>query len=202
MFIVLYNHPERLGGVLMKLKIEQRTADKKSDSKNLRNLGKIPAALYVRGKDSETIAVDAADFDTVLRTIKQGRLPTTKLTLVDEAGNERKVVVKDIQYHVTTYDVLHLDFEELIEGVEIKVKVPIVCFGEVDCVGIKLGGVLRRVIRHLRVQCLPKDMPEFFRMDVQTLGLKESRKLSDLNIPDAVRPLMDLNEVAVTIAKR
>lgn len=186
----------------MKLKIEQRTAEKKSDSKKLRNLGKVPAVLYVRGKDSETIAVDAADFDTVLRTVKKGHLPTTKLSLVDESGKERKVLVKDIQYHVTTYDVIHLDFEELIDDVTIKAKVPIVCYGEVDCVGIKLGGVLRRVIRHLRVECLPKDLPEFFRMDVETLGLKESRKLSDLNIPEGVRPLMDLDEVAVTIAKR
>ncbi|ADI38181.1 50S ribosomal protein L25 [Waddlia chondrophila 2032/99] len=186
----------------MKLKFEQRTAEKKSDSRSLRNLGKIPAVLYVRGKDSEAIAVDAADFETVLRTVKKGRLSTTKLALVDGTGKERNVLVKDIQYHVTTYNVLHLDFEELLDNVKIKVKVPIECVGEVDCVGIKLGGVLRRVIRYLRVHCLPKDLPEFFKMDVKTLGLKESRKLSDLEIPETVRPLMDLNEVAVTIAKR
>ncbi len=186
----------------MKLKFEKRSAEKKSDSKNLRNTGKIPAALYVRGKDSEAIAVDAEGFESVLRNIKKGRLPTTKLVLVDESGNERKVLVKEIQYHVTTYKVLHLDFEELLDDVKIKVKVPIECVGEVDCVGIKLGGVLRRVIRHLRVQCFPKDLPEFFNMDVKKLGLKESKKLAELNIPEGVRPLMDLNEVAVTIAKR
>lgn len=186
----------------MKLKIEKRTAERKSDCKKLRNLGKIPAVVYVHGKASEPIAVDAAEFEAILRNLKQGRLPTTKITLVDESGKEKKVLVKDIQYHVTTYNVVHLDFEELIDDVKVKVKVPIECIGEVDCVGIKLGGVLRRVIRHLRVQCFPKDLPEFFQMDVKSLGLKESRKLVDMEIPEGVRPLMDLNEVAVVIAKR
>jgi large subunit ribosomal protein L25 len=186
----------------MKLKMETRTAEKKSDSKSLRLVGKIPAIIYVRGKDSRPIAVDAADFDELLRTVRKGRLATTKVSLVDPSGKETTALVKDIQYHVTTYQVVHLDFEELIEDAKIKVKVPIECVGEVDCVGIKLGGVLRRVIRHLRVQCFPKDMPECFKMDVKTLGMKESRKLSDLQIPEGVRPLMNMNEVAVIIAKR
>lgn len=186
----------------MKLKIEKRSAERKSDSKSLRNTGKIPAVIYNRGKASEPIAVDAAEFDTIMRNLKKGRLPTTKITLVDESGKEKTVLVKEIQYHVTTYRVVHLDFEELIDDVKVKVKVPIECIGEVDCVGIKLGGVLRRVIRHLRVQCLPKDLPEYFQMDVKTLGLKEVRRLADMKIPEGVRPLMDLNEVAVVIAKR
>ena len=186
----------------MKLKIEKRAAEKKSDSKKLRNVGKIPAVVYVRGKASEPIAVDTAEFETILRNLKQGRLPTTVITLVDDSGKEKKVLVKEIQYHITTYKVVHLDFEELIDDVMVKVKVPIECIGEVDCVGIKLGGVLRRVIRHLRVQCFPKDIPQFFQMDVKTLGLKETRRLSDMKIPEGVRPLMDINEVAVVIAKR
>ncbi len=186
----------------MKLNSIKRVADRKSDAKKLRNLGKIPAVIYVHGKASETIAVDASEYDTLLRGLKKGHLPTTVITLVDESGKERKVLVKDIQYHVTTYRVIHMDFEELLDDVKIKVNVPIECVGEVDCVGIKLGGVLRRVIRNLRVQCLPKDLPSVFEMDVVTLGLKQSRKLGDLSIPETVRPLMDLNEVAVIIAKR
>lgn len=186
----------------MKLNIIKRSADKKSACKDLRNRGKIPAVIYVRDKASAPIAIDAAEFETILRSIKKGRLSTTKITLVDESGKEMPVLVKDIQYHVTTYKIIHLDFEELDDRVKIKVNVPIEFVGEVDCAGIKLGGVLRRVIRQLRVQCYPKDLPNHFEMDVTTLGLKETRKLGDLNIPENVKPLMDLNEVAVVIAKR
>ncbi|NGX42733.1 MAG: 50S ribosomal protein L25 [Chlamydiae bacterium] len=186
----------------MKLNIYHRTVERKSDVKKFRREGKIPAVLYVRGKPSEAIVVDTAEFEKVMRDLEQGRLSTTKFTLVSEDGKKRIGIVKDIQYHITSYEVIHLDFEELLDDVKVNVNVPIVCTGAADCVGIKLGGVLRQVIRHLRVQCLPKDLPEFFELEVKALQLNDARKLMDLEIPSAVRPLRSLNEVAVVIAKR
>lgn len=186
----------------MKLNITARTAERKSDAKKYRREGKIPAVLYARGQNSEAIVVDEAEFQTLLRNIQKGQLSTTKITLADEKGKERQAIVKDIQYHVTTYRVIHLDLEELLDDVKIKVKVPIKFSGVVDCVGIKLGGVLRQVIRYLRVECLPKDMPKFFDMDVKDLTIKETRKLNELKIPSTVRPLVKLDEVCVVIAKR
>jgi large subunit ribosomal protein L25 len=186
----------------MKLKIFQRTSERKSELNKNRREGKIPAVLYVRGNASETMAVDEGDFLSLLRNVQKGRLSTTKISLVDEKGKERRAIIKDIQYHVTTYRVIHLDFEELLEGVKVKVNVPIEFTGIADCTGIKLGGVLRQVIRHLKVQCLPKDMPEFFEMDVKTMSMKESKKLKELQIPSTIRPLVKLDEVCVVIAKR
>ena len=186
----------------MKLKIYNRICEKKGDSKRYRREGKIPAVLYVRGKTSEAILIDAAPFQAILRKLETDRLSTTRLTLVDAKGKERQAIVKEIQYHPTTYDILHLDFEELLPDVKVKVKVPIVCKGAIDCVGIKLGGVLRQVIRYVRVQCLPKDMPEYYELDVRSLEMGQAKKLKDLDISDAVRPLALLDEVAVVIAKR
>jgi large subunit ribosomal protein L25 len=134
--------------------------------------------------------------------MKPGRLSTTKFTLVDEKGQEKKCIVKEIQYHITTYEVIHLDFEELLDDVKVNVNIPIECVGVTDCQGIKLGGVLRQVIRSLRVECFPKDMPESFELDIRALALNDSKRLKDLNIAETVRPLADLNEVAVVIAKR
>lgn len=193
---------KNLGVFLMKLKTFKRSCEKKSDVNKARREGKIPAVLYRRGKPSDPILVEAEDYEAVLRSVKPGRLSTTVITLVDEEGKVKKVLVKDIQYHVTSYKVIHLDFEELLDDVQIKVNVPLECTGVVDCVGVKLGGVLRQVLRHLKVQCLPKDMPEVFQMDVKHLGLKDTFKLKEINIPSTVRPLLNLNEVAAVIAKR
>ncbi len=112
------------------------------------------------------------------------------------------MILKDIQYDPTNYSIIHLDFEELLDDVPVNVKVPIECTGVVDCTGVKLGGILRQVIRHLRVRCLPKDMPSFFQVDVKAMGIMDVKRLADLNIPQTVRPLADMNEVAVVIAKR
>ncbi len=186
----------------MKLSIKERSTEKKCKSNRLRREGRIPAVLYNRGKESLSISVAQSDFDACLRQIPKGRLSTTVFTLTDEKGQEKKGIVKEIQYHPTSYQMIHLDFEELLSDVPVNIKVPIECTGVMDCAGIKLGGVLRRVIRYLLVNCLPEDIPSYFELDVRELGIKQYKKLADLVIPEKVRPLVDLNEVAVVIAKR
>lgn len=186
----------------MKLQCVKRLASKKSESKQLRRAGLIPAVLYVRGNAGETIAVKSTEFATFLRNVKPGHLPTSVFTLVDEKGSEKRVLVKDIQYDIISYAVTHLDFEELIADHKVNVKIPIECVGQIDCIGIKLGGVLRQPIRHARVRCLPSDIPSFFELDVRELEMRQSKRLSDLDIPATIRPLMDLNEVVAVIVKR
>lgn len=186
----------------MKLQVFNRTGEKKGESKKLRAEGKIPAAIYVRGKPSETISIQGNEFTSLLRKVTPGRLSTTVFELVEDHGKARPVLVKEIQYDPTTYNVIHLDFEELFDDVKINAKVPIECIGILDCLGTKQGGVLRQVIRSVRVRCLPKDLPEYFQLDVKNLGIREVKRLSDLDIPQTVRPLADLKEVAVVIAKR
>lgn len=186
----------------MKLKTTPRAANKKSEINKLRREGFIPAILYVRGKDGEPITVPSDEFKTYLRKVKSGHLPTTIFTLTDSKGHERKAIIKDIQYEITTYDVTHLDFEELINDQKVNVKVPIECIGGNESSGVKLGGVLRQVIRHVRVRCTPKHLPQFFELDVRDLGLRQTKRLKDLSIPKDVRPLADLNEVVAVIVKR
>lgn len=186
----------------MKLNVEKRAAAKKSESKRIRREGNIPAVVYVRGKPSEIITVKGDEFNALLRKVVSGRLSTTVFELSEGDGKGRKAILKDIQYDPVSYNVDHLDFEALIDDMQISVKVPIECIGTADCVGVKLGGFIRQVIRHLRVRCLPKDLPNYFTLDVKNLGLWEAKRLADLELPPTIRPLADLNEVAVTIAKR
>ena len=88
------------------------------------------------------------------------------------------------------------------EGTKINVNIPIECTGIAESVGIKQGGVLRQVIRHVRVRCLPKDIPDSFELDIRELTLKQSKRLSDLVIPSHIQPLKGLNEVVAVIVKR
>jgi large subunit ribosomal protein L25 len=186
----------------MKLKVSKRELVKKSESNRIRREGNIPAVMYVRGKSTDAIVVDGAEFGSLLRTVQPGRLSTTVFSLSDEHGKTYRAILKEIQYHPTTYKVQHLDFEQLFDDVKITINVPIECIGAVDCIGVKLGGVLRQVIRKLRVRCLPKDIPTVFLVDVKSMGQNDKKRLAELEIPQTVKPVVDLNEVAVIIAKR
>ena len=66
----------------MKLKIFNRTERKKSSKTMLRNTGKIPAAIYEKGKDSRPVYIEKQEFEDLKRHIVSGRLSTTKITLI------------------------------------------------------------------------------------------------------------------------
>lgn len=186
----------------MKLNVKPRTAEKKRDSKRLRREGAIPAVLYGRSIEAQNIVVVDNEFQALLRKIPKGRLSTTVFTLAGEGGKLKQAIIKDIQYHPTTYHVLHLDFEELQEKVRVNINVPIECVGVAECVGVKQGGTLRQVIRTVRISCFPQEIPPVFILDVKNLGVRQHRKLSEIEMPASIRPITDLKEVAVVVAKK
>jgi large subunit ribosomal protein L25 len=186
----------------MKLKIAKREVNSRSQIKALRREGIIPAVIYHNTKESEALSIHAAEFAALLRTVPPGRLSTRRFTLTDASGGTRVAILKDIQYHPVTYQVIHLDFEELVDNLSVNVKIPIECVGVADCIGIKQGGFLRQVLRSIRVNCMPQDIPEFFTLNVQEMGMRDCKKIKDLTIPQSVKPLVNMNEVVVVIAKR
>ena len=185
----------------MKLTATVRASKKKSDTKQIRREGKIPAILYSAKQSNQSLILDVAEFNAILRQMKPGHLGTTVFKLQMD-GKEKRAIIKDIQYQLTTYLVSHIDFEELFDDAPVNVKVPIQCVGVADCAGIKLGGFLRQVIRHVKVECLPKDIPAEFQVDVSSLGIKQARMLSDIKIPQGVKSLAKMDEVVVVVSKR
>lgn len=186
----------------MKLTLSKRAAKKKSELTQMRRLGDIPAVIYEpKKKIGEKVFVKGVDFDAILRQLKKGYLPTMIFEL-DYEGKLRKAIVKDIQYHPTTYRVLHLDFQPLIDDTEVDVKIPLTCLGEADCIGIKLGGFLRYIKRHIKVRCFPSDLPTDFKIDIRNMEIGHSKKVSDIKLGEGIRPLFGTNEIVLTIAKR
>ncbi|MGE3953877.1 MAG: 50S ribosomal protein L25 [Parachlamydiales bacterium] len=183
----------------MELTIEKRDASRKRECKRLLREGRIPCVIYGKAGKSTPMSISTAEFGAALRGIKGGCLPTTRFSLKGEGD----AVVKDIQYHRTTYDVIHLDFELIEEGQEIEVSVPIHCVGADQAPGIKTaGGVLRQVIRMLPVRALPGKIPSEVVIDVSGLEMKQTRRLRDIALPDGVKPRRKLDDVVVVIAKR
>jgi len=183
------------------LNAQVRSAKSKGEVKGLRRNKKIPAVLYGRAGENQSVAVDLAAFESVLRKIPKGGLSTTRFEL-DIEGKKQPAILKEVQYSRVGYNVLHLDFESLRDDSRVNLNVPVRIKGEMDCVGIKVGGVLRRVIRAVRVSALPKDIPTHFTLDVSKLGMKQSLRVRDIEVPEGVRMLSATEEVVVVIAKR
>lgn len=185
----------------MELEIKARKAENKTENKKIRRAGGIPAIIYSQGKVGSTVTVDATALQKILNQIVPGTLSTTIFAL-KEGSKTIKAIIKDIQYHRTSYNVIHIDFEELHDNVAVSLNVPIQCVGVVDCIGIKLGGNLRQVCRTLKVKALPKHIPSHIEIDISAMNVGEEKKLADVAIPSHVHPLSDLNTLAVVIAKK
>lgn len=185
----------------MKFQVTKRPAGKKSETRRIRREGNIPAVLYSKGDKGLELIIEGIPFKKLLDTIESGTLSSKKITLEID-GKEVPALVKDIQYHPTTYQILHLDFEELHDDIDVTLNIPLKMAGAVDCAGVKLGGVLRQVIRTVKVRCKPRDIPSRFDLDVKQLGLGQSLKLSSLSIPPGVEPRCSLKEVAVVVSRR
>jgi large subunit ribosomal protein L25 len=186
----------------MKLAIHKRNIGKKGETKQLRRAGNVPAILYSQeGGAGTPVSVKKDEVLAILRHIQPGRLATTVFEL-NEGDKKHKAIVKDIQYHVANYDVVHMDFLLVSDKKPVIVNVPIQLTGVADCVGVKLGGFIRQVIRSVEVSCLPKDIPRELMVDVSKLEVAQSKRLSDLEIPSHIRPLAKMEEVVVIIGKK
>jgi len=186
----------------------------KAIKSGLRAKGMIPACIYgqgVKGGKSEYVSIPAAELEAHLREMKKsGALLATSMF---ELSDGRSAIIKDIQYHKTNYKILHLDFYVVDKKKEITVNVPIQIEGAEDCVGVKLGGFLRQVIRTLKVKCLPTEIPAKFSLNVRELNHiaegdkkpNKSKRLSDIALPKGVKPLVtekQMHQVAATVGKR
>ncbi len=185
----------------MDLTVKTRQKSTKSTLKAMRREKNIPGIIYSKGSKGLEVEVDGIAFQKVLNTLEKGTLSSCVFDL-DIEGKKIKAIIKEIQYHPTTYQVIHLDFEELHDEVPVTLNIPIQFVNALDCTGVKLGGVLRQVMRKLKVRCLPKDIPSHFELDVLDLKMGQSLKLNKIKIPSGVQPLMDLKELVVVVAKR
>jgi len=185
----------------MKLNVSKREKGKKSQLTQIRYEGDIPAVFYRSGQVGENIIVNGSEISSVVRALKKGHLPTT-IFEIEVDGKGRLAIIKDVQYHPTTYQILHIDLQELDDKKRVNIKVPITFVGGAECVGVKLGGMIRQMMYHIKVRCLPRDIPSNFVLDIRSLSIGDSIRVRDIEIGEGVRVLIPDQEIVVMITKR
>jgi len=162
---------------------EPRADAGRSAARRLRRAGKVPVVMYGGGKEPRALAVD---HNAVLRHMEREAFYTSILTL--RIGQEsQQVVVKDVQRHPVRPQVLHLDFQRVVEDEEITLTVPIHFLGEAVAKGVKeQGGEIQRLMTDVEVICLPRYLPEYLELDVSGMELNDILHLSDIKLPEGV----------------
>jgi large subunit ribosomal protein L25 len=92
---------------------------------------------------------------------------------------------------------LHVDFLRIRRDQKIGVEVPIHLVGESH--GVKEGGVIEHHLWNLHLECFPQDVPSSIGADISGLGINESLKVAELEIPDRLTLLTSSDEVIVSV---
>ena len=110
--------------------------------------------------------LDKKDFSSRVAGLEGSHLVRLKSASATLA--EKVALVKDMQFHPISGDVIHADFYEVDLTAKIQVHVPLHFVGK--AVGVVRGGILQPIVREIEVECLPLDIPEFFNVDVTRFG--------------------------------
>ncbi len=174
--------------ISFELDAEFRDDQGKGASRRLRHLGKVPAILYGGKRDARALVVD----QTRLAQLMDNERFYSTIVALKVGDQKQAAVLKDVQRHPYKNQVVHIDFQRVLEDEKIRMRVPLHFKGGAESVGVKnQGGVLSHVRNDVEVLCLPKDLPEFVEVDVSALEINQVIKLSGLTLPAGVE-LADL----------
>lgn len=153
------------------LKVIKRNIGKRA-SKDVRNAGTVPGIYYIKGQEGTPIQANPLDLRPVVYTSQ------TKVINLDLDGEAKKCVLKDIDFHPVTDEIVHFDLLGLSDDHEVTVKVPFKFSGRSK--GVTEGGVFQQVLLNAKISCLPADLPDFIEVDISDLGQGESLYLDKI----------------------
>ena len=183
----------------IELKAELRESVGKKFTKAVRREGRIPAILYGRGVDPTPLAVGQKDLHQATHT-KAGANALINLKITGaKAKKETTCLVKEVQRDPISDSIYHVDFVAVSLTEKIRVKVPLVVRDAAEAIGVKDGGVLDVVHHEIEVECLPTKIPERLEVSVKELKISDAIHLKEIQFPSDVTPLLEAEEVVVTI---
>ena len=157
-----------------KLPIEIRTGSGASLARELRRNGKIPANYYYRGEANQNLAIDKKAFNHAIHSGQQ-------VFEVDINNETIYIMIKDVQYHSVTEEVMHADLMRIRRTEKMTFSIPLILEG--DAVGIDEGGIVAQVATTIDVECFPNDVPESIKVDISGLEFNSAMAAEEIVLP-------------------
>lgn len=145
----------------------------KKAAKALRAQNLVPCNIYGVGENI-TFTVNAADVRQLIYT------PDTMVVLLTIGDTKKTAVVKEMQFHPLSGDVMHIDFLAVDENKAVTVEIPIQLTGH--AAGVKAGGKLALNMRKMKVNGIYTQFPDRITIDVTELGLGKKLAVSDVHV--------------------
>ena len=166
----------------------------KGAARALRREGRVPAVIYGHGRDPQPLSVNTRDLEKLL----DRHAAASTVFELDLDGRSTRTLIREIQRHPFKRVILHVDFQELVAGERVSVKVPLVYVGTPE--GVRTGGgMLDQVLHEVSIEADPSDIPGTIEVDVTDLTIAQALHVSDLRLPEGVTALDDGSLTVCTV---
>lgn len=179
----------------LEVQVDAREVGGKRTARRLRSAGKIPGILYGPKTQAVALELNKKDFSSRVAGLEGSHL--VRLKSGSPALADKVALVKEMQFHPISGDVVHADLYEVDLTAKIQVRAPLHFVGK--AAGVVRGGILQPVVREIEVECLPLDIPEFFNVDVSALDIGDAVHVEDLPMPEGVTAIYESNFALVTV---
>ena len=182
---------------MINIKANKREKSTTGFTNKLRLDGFIPAILYGGKNPNEKISIAKKD----LKNFIQNESFLSTVFEIDLNGKKEKVLPRDVAYHVTTNEPIHLDLMRIVSGTKIVIEIPVKFINNNDSPGLKRGGVLNIVRRKVELRCPADNIPEDITIDLAGTDIGTSIKISSVKLPENVSPIiLDRDFTIATVA--
>ena len=179
--------------------VEVRKKTGKEAAKKLRKQGLIPAILYGPQTDPVPLTVRLNELKKILLR-HRGEQIIFNLTVQGNGQSTQKMaLIKELQYHPVTDEIIHADFYEVRMDRPVEVDVPVEIVGKAK--GVERGGLLEVLMHEITVSCLPDRIPDKIEIDVSELDVGDTLHIRDLSPPEGVSFAEDPEAPVVTIVE-
>ena len=176
------------------IEVTPRADTGKGWARKARAAGQLPAVVYGPSYGPRPITLDPTPLVDLFRRTGN-RNTVVQVSLGD--GETVPCLVREVQRHPVSRQILHVDFYAVDREAEVEVMVPIRPVGRPK--GAILGGRLRLIRRQVRAACRYDQIPESFEVDVSPMEIGDMLSASQISLPDGVRLVQEHDFNVVTV---
>ena len=179
------------------LEVSIRDTKSKGDVRSLRSNGNVPAIVYGGSKKNEKVSISKK----ILKILVNNENFLSSIITLNVDGKPQNVLPKEIKYNVISDEPIHVDFLRVVDGVKIKIEVPVQFINHEKSPGLKRGGVLNIVRRKVELKCPSEKIPGDITIDLDGVDIGESFKISSIKLEkDVIPTIQGRNFVIATLA--
>ena len=169
---------------MISLEANIRNTKTKGELSILRNNGGVPAVIYGGEAQNETVSISKK----LLKSLIDKENFLSNIVTLNVDGKPQNVLPREIKYHIISDEPIHVDFLRVVQGVKIRIEVPVQFINHEKSPGLKRGGVLNIVRRKVELRCPSEKIPESLVIDLDGVDIGESFKISSINLETDVTP--------------